>query len=117
MSSLTMPKSIKIGSQVWEITEQKRKHNAEFLDGTYGYTIDKDNTIVLDSEMANSIRRVTLLHEILHAVRFVFGGSFRPSKATSYEEWEHYFIGLYEEPLLMVLRDNPELLAFILSND
>ena len=112
-----MPKTIKIGSQVWEISEQKRKHNAEFLDGTYGYTIDKDNTIILDSEMANSVKRVTLFHEILHAVRFIFGGSFKPGKSTTYEEWEHYFIGLYEEPMLMVLRDNPELLAFLLSDD
>ena len=112
-----LPKSVKIGSQVWEITEQKRKHNAEFLDGTYGYTIDKDNTIIIDSEMAASVKRVTLFHEILHAVRFIFGGSYKPGKATSYEEWEHYFIGLYEEPVLMVLRDNPELLAFLLSDD
>lgn len=115
--STPMPKTIKIGSQIWEISEQKRKHNAEFLDGTYGYTIDKDNTIIIDAEMANSVKRVTLFHEILHAVRFIFGGSFKPGKSTTYEEWEHYFIGLYEEPMLMVLRDNPELLAFLLSND
>lgn len=116
-TSAPMPKTVKIGSQVWEISEQKRKHNAEFLDGTYGYTIDKDNTIIIDAEMANSVKRVTLFHEILHAVRFIFGGSFKPGKSTTYEEWEHYFIGLYEEPMLMVLRDNPELLAFLLSND
>lgn len=112
-----LPKKIKIGSQTWEITEQKRKHNSEFLDGTYGYTVDKDNTIVLDAEMANSVRRVTLLHELLHAIRFIFGGSFKPAKTTTYEEWEHYFIGIYEEPLLMVLKDNPELMEFLLSND
>lgn len=117
MPTPTLPKKIKIGTQIWEVTEQKRKHNSDFQDGTYGYTIDKDNTIVLDAEMAPSIRRVTLLHELLHAIRYIFGGSYRPSKSTSYDEWEHYFIGIYEEPLLMVLKDNPELMEFLLAND
>lgn len=115
--SVPLPKTIKVGSQIWEVTEQKRKHNSDFQVGTYGYTVEKDNTIVLDSDMALSIRRVTLLHEILHAVRYTFGGSYRPTKATSFEDWEHYFIGIYEEPLLMVLRDNPELVEFLRSND
>lgn len=114
---MKMPNKIKIGSQMWEIVEQKRKHSSEFLDGTYGYTIDKDNTIVLDAEMSNSIRRVTLLHELLHAIRFVFGGSYKPPKTTTYDEWEHYWIGLYEEPLLIVLRDNPDVLVFLLADD
>jgi hypothetical protein len=112
-----LPKSVKVGSQVWEITEQKRKHNSEFIDGTYGFTIDKDNVIVLDADMSNSVRRVTLLHEVLHAIRFTFGGSHRPHKSTSYEDWEHYWIGLMEEPLILVLRDNPDLVSFLLNND
>ena len=112
-----LPKSVKVGSQVWEITEQKRKHNSEFIDGTYGFTIDKDNVIVLDADMSNSVRRVTLLHEVLHAIRFTFGGSHRPHKTTSYEDWEHYWIGLVEEPLIMVLKDNPDLISFLLNND
>jgi hypothetical protein len=112
-----LPAKIKIGSQVWEVVEQKRKHSSEFLDGTYGYTIDKDNTIVIDAEMAPSIKRVTLFHELLHAIRFIFGGSFKPGKTTTFDEWEHYFIGLYEEPVLMVLKDNPELLAYLMSDE
>lgn len=114
---MMLPKSVKVGSQVWEITEQKRKHNSEFIDGTYGFTIDKDNVIVLDADMSNSVRRVTLLHEVLHAIRFTFGGSHRPHKSTSYEDWEHYWIGLMEEPLILVLRDNPDLVSFLLNND
>jgi Zn-dependent peptidase ImmA (M78 family) len=114
---MMLPKSVKVGSQVWEITEQKRKHNSEFIDGTYGFTIDKDNVIVLDADMSNSVRRVTLLHEVLHAIRFTFGGSHRPHKTTSYEDWEHYWIGLVEEPLIMVLKDNPDLISFLLNND
>jgi Zn-dependent peptidase ImmA (M78 family) len=114
---MLLPKSVKVGSQIWEITEQKRKHNSEFIDGTYGFTIDKDNVIVLDADMSNSVRRVTLLHEVLHAIRFTFGGSHRPHKSTSYEDWEHYWIGLVEEPLILILRDNPDLVSFLLTDD
>jgi len=114
---MKLPKSIKIGTQVWEITEQKRKHNAEFWEGTYGYTIDKDNTIVLDVEMPVSRKRTTLFHEVLHAIRMTYGGPTVPGKTTTYHEWEHYWIALWEEPFVTVLRENPEFADFLLSND
>ena len=110
-----MPKSIKIGTQVWEVSEQKRKHNSDFHEGTYGYTIDKDNTIVLDVEMPVSRKRTTLLHELLHAIRFTYGGVTTPSKSSNFADWEHYFIGLYEEPLITVLQENPDLADFLLG--
>ena len=112
-----MPKSIKIGTQVWEVSEQKRKHNSDFHEGTYGYTIDKDNTIVLDVEMPLSRKRTTLLHELLHAIRFTYGGVTTPNKGASFGDWEHYFIGLYEEPLITVLQENPELTDFLLGRE
>lgn len=111
------PKQIKIGTHYFEVTEQKRKHNSDFQDGTYGYTIDKDNTIVLDIEMPLSMKRVTLFHEVLHAIRFIYGGSYQPPKTTTYGEWEHYWIGMVEEPVVQVLRDNPEFAEFLLSSD
>lgn len=109
-----LPSSVRIGSQVWSVSEVKRKNQP---DGEhYGFTNDKDASITIDSELPLGLKRVTLLHEILHAIRFTFGGSFSPSKNTSFEEWEHYWIGLYEEPLVMVLRDNPELVEFLLND-
>jgi hypothetical protein len=63
------------------------------------------------------MKRVTLFHELLHAIRVTFGGSFQPSKNTDYDDWEHYFIGLYEEPVVLMLRDNPELAAYLLGEN
>jgi hypothetical protein len=63
------------------------------------------------------MKRVTLFHELLHAIKITFGGSFQPGKATSFDEFEHYFIGLYEEPVILMLQDNPELVEFLLAND
>ena len=106
-----MPSSIRLGSQVWEIVEQKRKHQAD--PNHFGFTTAKDNTIVIDSELSPSMKRTTLFHELLHAVRITFGGSFVPGKGTAFDEWEHFFIGLYEEPVVMLFRDNPALVAFL----
>lgn len=110
-----IPSKIKIGSQIWEVSEQSRKHSAD--PSHYGFTADKDLSIIIDKEMPQSLKRTTLLHEILHAIRFTFGGSYAPAEDTSYLEWEHYWIGLYEEPLLQILRDNPDLVAYLLSDD
>lgn len=95
------------------MSEVKRKHTAD--NDHYGFTNYKDNTIVLDSEQASSMKRVTLFHELLHAIRSTFGGSYTPPKGTTYEDWEHYFIGLYEEPVVLMLKDNPDLVKYLLE--
>lgn len=110
---MKIPTSVKIGSQIWEVSVQKRKHSAE--PENYGWTSSKDNTIVLDAELPESVMRITLFHELLHAIRFTFGGSFKPSKSTEFHEWEHYWIGIYEEPVVMMLRDNPDLVVYLLG--
>lgn len=107
---MRMPKSVKIGSQVWEISEQKRKHA---MDNHYGVTNGKDNSIVIDAELSPSMARVTLFHELLHAIRITFGGSLTPNKWTDFYEAEHFWIGTYEEPVVAMLRDNPELVKFL----
>lgn len=107
---MRMPKSVKIGSQVWEISEQKRKHA---MDNHYGVTNGKDNSIVIDAELSPSMARVTLFHELLHAIRITFGGSLTPNKWTDFYEAEHFWIGTYEEPVVAMLRDNPELVKYL----
>jgi hypothetical protein len=47
---------------------------------------------------------------------FTFSQSERNDKSENHDEWEHYFIGLVQEPLVMLLRDNPDLLEY-LTND
>lgn len=112
---MKLPTHVKIGSQIWEITEQKRKHSVS--NNHFGFTSTANNVIVLDSEQAVSMKRVTLFHELLHAIRITFGGSFQPAKNTDFEEWEHFWIGLYEEPVVMMLRENPDLVSYLLANE
>jgi len=34
-----------------------------------------------------------------------------------YEEWEHHFISVWENPILMVLKENPELTQWLLEEN
>lgn len=112
-----VPKSVKIGVQVFDIVEHTQKEDGMLNEGSYGYTLDTQNVIVIDSQLHISKKKVTVLHEILHAARMVFDNSIKPKKTDDFEAWEHYFIGIWENSLIMVFRENPELLEWILEKD
>ncbi|NBW57115.1 hypothetical protein EBR43_04890 [bacterium] len=112
---MSIPAQIKIGTQVFDVILRDRKDDGMLNDSTFGYTLGAENLIVIDSSLKFSKQRTTLVHEILHAIYSVFDNSVKPTKKDDFEIWEHYFIGLYEEPIIMVLKDNPELLVYILK--
>lgn len=112
-----LPSKVQIGSQTWEIIEKARKGDLSLSEDSFGYTMHRENLIVLDSSMSPSRKRQTLLHEILHAIRYSFGSPVTPRKTDEAETWEHYYIAMYEEGLLLVLRDNPEVLDYLLQLD
>jgi len=112
---MSIPAQIKIGTQVFDVILRDRKDDGMLNDSTFGYTLGAENLIVIDSSLKFSKQRTTLIHEIFHAIYSVFDNSVKPTKKDDFEIWEHYFIGLYEEPIIMVLKDNPELLVYILK--
>ena len=112
---MSMPKKVKIGTQVFQIVERSRSEDGMLNEGTFGYTLDTENLIVVDATIATSRKKLTLFHEIMHAARMVYDTSVQPRKSDSFETWEHYFIGIWEESLLLVLKDNPELLEYIVK--
>ena len=107
------PTTVKIGSQTFTIVERSRGKDSSLSDESVGYTIDRDNVIVLDESLPLSKKRVTLLHEVLHAIRMVYDTSVTPKKADAFDTWEHYFIGLFEEGVLAFMQDNPEVVAYL----
>jgi Zn-dependent peptidase ImmA (M78 family) len=109
-------KSVKIGVQVFEIIERTQKEDGMLNEGSYGYTIDTQNVIVIDSNLHVSKKKVTIMHEVLHAARMVFDNSVKPKKSDDFEAWEHYFFGVWENSLIMVMRDNPELMQWLVSD-
>jgi Zn-dependent peptidase ImmA (M78 family) len=114
---MSMPKKVKIGTQVFQIIERSKSEDGMLNEGTFGYTLDTENLIVVDAAIAGSRKKLTLFHEILHAARMVYDTSVQPRKSDPFDVWEHYFIGIWEESLLLVLKDNPELLDYILKDE
>ncbi len=110
------PSKVKVGSQVFKIEFRDPKNDGMLNDGTNGYTLDLGNLIVVSSSLSRSKQQVTLWHEILHAMRMVFE-NVMPQKESEFEDWEHYFIGIYENASLMVIRDNPELMEWLEEED
>jgi hypothetical protein len=114
---MQIPKKIKVGSQVFDVIEKSRHKDGMLNDSTYGYTLETENLIVIDAELAPSRKRVTLLHEVLHAVIGTFDTSVRPAKGSDFQTWEHYFIGILEDPMIMLLQDNPSLIDWLSESD
>lgn len=106
------PKKIKIGPQTFSVEFRDPKKDGMLNDGNVGYTLDAGNLIVISNDISLSKQQVTLMHEILHAMRMIFENGM-PKKNASYDKWEHYFIGVYENSLLMMFRDNPELMEWL----
>lgn len=109
------PSVVRIGIQDFQIVEHNSQDDPLLAEGNYGYTQDIRNIIVLDKDLPESKKRVTVWHEIMHACRFTFDGS-SPKKLSDYEDWEHHFIAVWENSLLMVLVDNPELTRWLLQS-
>jgi len=110
-----IPKEIKIGTQIWLIEEHTSKEDGMLYEDNYGYTLERMNMIVVDKEASDTRKKQVIMHEVLHAIRFTFFTGTKMAPKLSFEDTEHYFIGMYEETLLMVLKDNPDLLNYLIS--
>jgi len=109
------PKSVKIGTHLFDVVERLKEEDGMLNDSTLGYTLEAKTLIVIDKGLSESKKRQTLLHEIMHACVYVFDTSVKPKKTDEFDTWEHYFIGIWEEPLLMIMQDNPKLVEFLLG--
>lgn len=118
-----VPTKLKVGAQNWEIIERSKNDDGLINEDSYGYTLPKSNIIVLDRDCPPSRKRQTLFHELFHAIRFSNGSSgikpnvedIQPDEVIAL--WEHYFIAMYEDTMLSVLRENPALMDYLLSSE
>lgn len=114
---MELPKRVLVGTQVWTVVERTRTSDGMLSEPNFGYTLPQENLIVIDKFATPSRKRQTLMHEILHAIRYTFGNPTTPSKKDEFELWEHHFIGMYEEGILLVLRNNPDVLTYLLETE
>lgn len=108
---MAKPNKVKIGPQTFRIEFRNPADDGMLNDGNVGYTLDSGNLIVVANNISLNKQQVTLMHEILHAMRMIFENGM-PKKNASYEKWEHFFIGVYENSLLMMIKDNPDLVEW-----
>lgn len=116
---MALPKKIKLGSQTYAIHERTVNEDAGLAD-THAYTYTNGNFIVINKDLNPQLQRRYLMHELLHAIIFVFGQNDKADKderTDTHENLEHWFIYLTQEPLVMILRDNPTLVAFLLEKE
>jgi hypothetical protein len=118
-----IPKKIKIGAQDWTVAERSSGEDSALYEGVFGYTLETSNLIVIDKNLPPSRKRQTLFHELFHAVRFsASSANIRPNmedvqNSEVINVWEHYFIAIYEDSFLAMLRDNPALAKFLLNKE
>jgi len=120
---LPVPTKIKIGAQDWTVIERSATDDGIISDDSYGYTLQKTNVIIIDKNCPPSRKRQTLFHELFHAIRFSNGSSgIKPNTEDVLPDhliatWEHYFIAMYEDTMLSVLRENPKVTEYLLGTD
>lgn len=116
-----MPTKVKIGTQNWTVIERSADLDDALSSSAYGYTLTRSSTIIIDANATPSRKRQTLLHELMHAIRYSFGNPTVPSpnddESKTTDAWEHYFIGMYEEGVLAILRENKNVLDYLLSEE
>ena len=113
---MKMPTSVRVGPQVFTITEATRKQDSLLNEGNYGYTLDQFNRIVIDKDMDKSKKQIIVMHELLHACWMVFETSVKPKDDSSFDVWEHYFIGIWESSIVLLFKDNPDLKEWMLED-
>lgn len=111
---MRVPKDIRVGSQTYKVAERLADDDGGLVD-SYAYTLPDSNLIVLRKDAPIDRKRALLMHELLHAVIFTFGNH-TTSDMEDYQGWEHHFIYTLQEPMVLVLRDNPELVAFLVGD-
>jgi hypothetical protein len=112
---LKLPKEVLVGSQPFAVIERTPETDG-MLGEAYAYTLVESNLIVVRRDLPAAHKRKILVHELLHAVIFTFGRSDRVEKNDNFDDWEHHFITMTSEPLVMLVRNNPDLVGFLLAD-
>lgn len=120
-----LPKKVKIGQRTYKIYVRNVEADP-ILHDSHAYTMGNFDNIIIGDHLSPARARSTLFHELLHAVKSVYNN---PSSKLDFKEhedteswelmnaWEHFFINLYDEAVVSMLRDNPTLVSFLIAKD
>lgn len=112
-SGQRLPKRLHIGALTYTVSDDKtrmleacREQGTDLL----GHTDHARATILLERKAADCVKRDTLLHEALHVITDTCG------LAAEWGEKDEGYIRRITPHLLAALRDNPELVAYLVAD-
>jgi len=113
-----MPASIRVGSVVYTVTidpdDWMRVEHKVQSKGDYGHTQNLGATIYVNPAATPDVQRLTLWHEVMHAMcETVMGSPNWLDLGEGNAEREESVVRTLESPTLLVLRDNPALVAYL----
>ena len=105
-------KKIKVGYSDVKIEYLDPKTNAKWCRDHHGEFVPETSVIKLAKEQRPSEELNTLIHEILHAITYIYGlnNDAGPLKKTQVEE---QVVAVMANGLQQIIRDNPQLLAYV----
>jgi len=113
-----IPSTVRVGSITYTVTIDPdawmRYEHENQSRGDYGYTNHTRALILIDPNATPDVTRQTLWHEVLHAACEVTMGSpdWRGLGKEKVDR-EEAVVRAFESPTLLVLRDNPGLVAYL----
>lgn len=115
-----LPESVIIGTVVYAIlndpTSWMAYEHGSQTKGFYGATQFRQSQILINPEQTPEQTRLTLWHEILHALnQSVMGDPSWTRLSKDPDEAEEIMVRRLEHPTLAVLRDNPELTLYLMD--
>ena len=115
-----IPASVRIGAVTYTITIDPdawmRYEHENQSKGYYGHTEHRPATILINPDSTPDVVRLTLWHEIQHALcETVMGSPNWLDLGETKNDREEAVIRAFESPTLLVLRDNPDLADYLTS--
>jgi len=113
-----IPDTVRVGSITYRVTidldEWVRFEHANKRSGFVGHTDNAMAIIYINPECAPEVVRSTLWHEVMHALCYtVIGSSDWRHLGKEKSDREEAVVAAFESPIVCVLRDNPQLVAYL----
>jgi len=113
-----IPSTVQIGSVAFRVTidpdEWMRIEHKNQSKGNYGYTGFHEATMYINPESTPDTQRLTLWHEVMHALcEAVMGSPDWRHLGKEKSDREEAVVSAFESPIVCVLRDNPKLVAYL----
>lgn len=112
-----LPKTVKMGASVYSITNteeawKERVGGGHVSHEVWGETDHANTQIHIKPGQSSSQERHTVLHELLHMIYFC---AIDPDALAAVSDKEEYTVNILEPWLLVVLRENPDMIEYLLA--